>query len=55
MRKMRALWLERKISTEEIQQSYQGARAHLSKGTTHYIIQDMDNYFKHLFPGVEIK
>lgn len=55
LRKMHALWLKNEISTEEVQTSYQGWRAHISKGTTFYIIQDMDNYFKHLFKGVEIK
>ena len=54
LRKMHALWVEGKISTQEVQQSYQGWRAHVAKGTTHYIIQDMDNYFSHLFKGVEI-
>lgn len=54
LRKMHALWVEGKISTEEVQTSYQGWRAHVAKGTTHYIIQDMDNYFSHLFKGVEI-
>ena len=54
LRKMYALWVEGKISTEEVQKSYQDWRAHVSKGTTHYIIQEMDNYFSHLFKGVEI-
>lgn len=55
LKKMQALWLEDKISTDEIQKSYQGWRAHISKGTCFYIIQDMDNYFRSLFKGVEIK
>ena len=55
LKKMQALWLEGKISTDEIQKSYQGWRAHISKGTCFYIIQDMDNYFHSLFKGVEIK
>lgn len=55
LKKMQALWLEGKISTDEIQKSYQGWRAHISKGTCFYIIQDMDNYFRSLFKGVEIK
>lgn len=54
LRKMHALWVQDLISTEEVQKSYQGWRAHVAKGTTHYIIQDMDNYFKSLFKGVEI-
>ena len=33
LKKMHALWLQGKIKTEEIQQSYQGWRAHISKGT----------------------
>ena len=55
LKKMQALWLEGKISTDEIQKSYQGWRAHIFKGTCFYIIQDMDNYFRSLFKGVEIK
>ena len=55
LKKMHALWLQGKIKTEEIQQSYQGWRAHINKGTCFYIIQDMDNYFSSLFKGVEIK
>ena len=55
LKKMQALWLEGKISTDEIQKSYQDWRAHISKGTCFYIIQDMDNYFRSLFKGVEIK
>ena len=55
LKKMRTLWLQGKIKTEEIQQSYQGWRAHIGKGTCFYIIQDMDNYFRSLFKGVEIK
>lgn len=52
---MHALWLQDKIKTEEIQQSYQGWRAHIDKGTCFYIIQNTDNYFSSLFKGVEIK
>lgn len=55
LRKMQHLWLQGKILTSEIQKSYQGWRAHISKGTCFYIIQDMDNYFRSLFKGVEIK
>ena len=55
LKKIHALWLQGKIKTEEIQQSYQGQRAHIAKGTCFYIIQDMDNYFRSLFKGVEIK
>lgn len=55
LRKMQQLWLQGKILTSEIQKSYQGWRAHISKGTCFYIIQDMDNYFRSLFKGVEIK
>ena len=55
LRKMHALWLAGKITDEEVQQSYQGWRAHMKKGTCYYIIQDMDNYFRSLFKGVEIK
>lgn len=54
LRKMQALWLEGKITTLEVQVSYMGWRAHMEKGSTHYIIQKMDNYFKHLFKGVKI-
>ena len=54
LRKMHALWQEGKMTTEEVQQSYQGWRAHMSKGNTFYIIQKMDNYFRSLFKGVEI-
>jgi len=52
---MAALWQQDKIPTEEIQKSYQGWRAHIAKGLSFYIIQDMDNYFRSLFKGVEIK
>lgn len=55
LKKMHALWLDGKISTEEIQQSYQGWRAHMKRGTCYYTIQKMDNYFRSLFKGVEIK
>jgi hypothetical protein len=52
---MQGLWLAGEISDDAVTQSYQGWRAHMSKGTTFYIIQDMDNYFRSLFKGVEIK
>ncbi len=55
LRKMHILWLDGKISTEEVQQSYQGWRAHMKKGTCFHVIQKMDNYFSSLFKGVEIK
>lgn len=55
LKKMYQLWIDNKISTEEVQKSYQGWRAHISKGTCYYIIQNMDNYFRSLFKGVEIK
>ena len=55
LKKMCALWKAGKISTQDIQISYQGWRAHITKGTCFYIIQDMDNYFRSLFKGVEIK
>ena len=55
LKKMCALWKDGKISTQDIQLSYQGWRAHITKGTCFYIIQDMDNYFRSLFKGVEIK
>lgn len=54
LRKMQALWLDKKISDQEIQKSYQGWRAHINKGNSFYIIQDMDNYFHSLFKGVKI-
>lgn len=55
LKKMHNLWLEGKITNEEIQTSYQGWRAHISRGTCFYVIQNMDNYFRSLFKGVEIK
>lgn len=55
LKKMCALWKDGKISTQDIQLSYQGWRAHITKGTCFYIIQGMDNYFRSLFKGVEIK
>lgn len=55
LKKMCTLWKDGKISIEDIQLSYQGWRAHITKGTCFYIIQDMDNYFRSLFKGVEIK
>lgn len=54
LRKMSILWQEGKISTDAIQQHYQGWRAHIAVGTTFYILQNMDNYFHQLFKGVEI-
>lgn len=54
LRKMAALWHEGRVTDEEIQTSYRGWREHISKGTTFYIIQKMDNYFHKLFKGVEI-
>lgn len=55
LRKMHKKWLEGTLITEEVQKSYQGWRAHIDKGTCFYITQDMDNYFRSLFKGVEIK
>lgn len=55
LRKMNVLWKEGKISDAEVQQHYQGWRAHIAVGTTFYILQDMDNYFRQLFKGVEIR
>lgn len=54
MRKMHQLWLQGKITDIEIQESYRGFREHINKGTTFYIIQNLDNYFHSLFKGVEI-
>ena len=54
LRKFYAKWLAGNISTQDIQLSYQSWRAHIKKGTTHYILQEMDNYFSHLFKGVDI-
>lgn len=54
LRKMQALWQQGRIPTVDIQQHYQGWRAHIAKGTTFYILQDMDNYFRSLFKGVDI-
>lgn len=55
LRKMHNLWTQGLISDKEVQQSYQGWRAHIKKGNCFYIIQNMDNYFRSLFKGVEIK
>lgn len=55
LRKMAERWKAGLISTEDIQTSYQGWRAHIAKGTTFYVLQEMDNYFHSLFKGVEIK
>ncbi len=54
LRKMAVLWENGEIPTEDIQLHYQGWRAHIAKGTTFYILQDMDNYFRSLFKGVNI-
>lgn len=54
LKKMYVLWKDGKLLTEDIQQHYQGWRAHIAKGTTFYILQDMDNYFCSLFKGVNI-
>lgn len=54
LRKMQALWLDKEMTTEEVQQSYSGWRASIKKGNTFYIVQKMDNYFRSLFKGVEI-
>ena len=51
---MHQLWLQGKITDIEIQESYRGFREHINKGTTFYIIQNLDNYFHSLFKGVEI-
>lgn len=55
LKKMAALWKDGRITDEDIQTSYRGWREHISKGNTFYIVQEMDNYFSHLFKGVEIK
>lgn len=55
LRKMYKRWLDGKITTEDVQTSYAGWRAHMKKGNTFYIIQKMDNYFSSLFKGVEIR
>lgn len=54
LRKMKVLWQDKKITTEDLQKSYAGWRASISKGTTFYIVQNMNNYFRSLFEGVEI-
>lgn len=54
LRKMATRWAENKIPTEEIQRSYAGWRAHIEKGNCFHVIQEMDNYFRSLFKGVEI-
>lgn len=56
-RKLRKLALRLsngQTTVEEIQHSYAGWRAHMKKGNTFYVVQDMDNYFRSLFKGVEI-
>lgn len=55
LRKMHKRWLDGKITTEDVQTSYAGWRAHMKKGNTYYIIRKMDNYFSSLFKGVEIR
>jgi len=55
LRKMYKRWLDGKITTEDVQTSYAGWRAHMKKGNTFHIIQKMDNYFSSLFKGVEIR
>lgn len=55
LKKMCALQKQGKISTVEVQKSYSGWRVGILKGTCFYIVQDMDNYFRSLFKGVEIK
>lgn len=55
LRKMQKLWIQGKIPIEDVQQSYQGWRAHINKGDCFHVIQDMDNYFRSLYKGVEIK
>lgn len=55
LRKMHAGWKNGTITIEAISEHYQGWRANMLKGTTFYIVQNMDNYFRSLFKGVEIK
>lgn len=55
LRKMQKLWLKGEITDLDVQVSYQGWRAHMKRGTTFHIIQEMDNYFHSLFKGVEIR
>lgn len=54
LRKLAQRLAEGLTSVEEVQHSYAGWRAHMQKGNTFYIVQDMDNYFHSLFKGVEI-
>ena len=54
LRKLALLWQKGKVSSHDIQEHYRGWRAHMEKGTTFYIIQKMDNYFRQLFKGVDI-
>ena len=54
LRKLALLWQESKVSSYDIQEHYRGWRAHMEKGTTFYVIQKMDNYFRQLFKGVDI-
>ena len=51
---MQIMWLNNEIETSAIQQSYQGWRTNMLKGNSFYIVQEMDNYFKSLFKGVNI-
>jgi len=51
---MHKLWLKGEITDLDVQVSYQGWRANMKRGTTFHIIQEMDNYFRSLFKGVEI-
>lgn len=55
MSKMQQLWLAGKISINDAIESYQSWRAHASKGTYFYLIQDMDNYFYTLFKEAKLK
>lgn len=54
LRKMSEKWKNHEIPTIEVVQSYLGWRNHISRSNTFYIIQDMDNLFKHLFKGVKL-
>ena len=54
LRKMHRMWLDGEIDNESLLQSYHGWRTNMMKGNSFYIVQDMDNYFKSLFKGVDI-
>ena len=54
LRKLKGRLERGEITIKDIQISYQGWRANMKKGTTFYVIQDMDNYFRSLFKGVDI-